>query len=120
MNKKKKSEGKGDHDRPRTGSDPTPTTSQSVLTSRGSSNSMPSDDGERDLEDSLKKKSGPFKANSQPPWIEMVGVSLYVFSRTYLYVVFFHSVLGRAVRAVLSQILLPPFRLVHNLPGSKW
>ena len=70
VNKKKKS---GDHDRPRTSSDPTPTTiAHSGLTSRGSSHSMTSDLGDGGLEDSLKEKSSPQIPSNQPPWIEMV------------------------------------------------
>ena len=73
VNKKKKA---GNQDRPRTGSDPTPTTitGHSGLTSRGSSHSMTSDlgDRDRDLEDSLKEKGSPLIPSNQPPWIEMV------------------------------------------------
>jgi hypothetical protein len=70
VNKKKKS---SNQNRPRTGSDPTPTTTgQSGLTSRGSSHSMTSDLGDRELEDSLKEKSSPRIPSNQPPWIEMV------------------------------------------------
>ena len=70
VNKKKKS---GDQNRPRTSSDPTPTTTgHSGLTSRGSSHSMTSDLGDRELEDSLKEKSSPLIPSNQPPWIEMV------------------------------------------------
>ena len=70
VNKKKKS---GEQDRRRTGSDPTPTTSgHSGMTSRGSSHSMTSDLGDRELEDSLKGKSSQLLPSNQPPWIEMV------------------------------------------------
>lgn len=70
VNKKKKS---SNGTRPRTSSDPTPTTTgNSGLTSRGSSHSMTSDLGDRELEDSLKEKSSPMIPSNQPPWIEMV------------------------------------------------
>ena len=71
VNKKKKKS--SDQNRPRTNSDPTPnTTGHSGLTSRGSSHSMTSDLGDRELEDSLKEKSSPLIPSNQPPWIEMV------------------------------------------------
>lgn len=72
VNKKKKSGVQGDQDRPRTGSDPTPIARQSELTSRGSSHSMSSDYGDRDVEE----KSGRAVLSNQPPWIEMVCFSV--------------------------------------------
>ena len=70
VNRKKKKS--GSVHRPRTGSDPTPTTVRSGLTSRGSSHSVTSDVGERDHEDSWKDKKSGLIPSSQPPWIEMV------------------------------------------------
>ena len=87
VNKKNKSGENVDQDRPRTGSDPTPTTTcQSVLTSRGSSHSWSSDYGDRELMDSVKEKekSGHFKASNQPPWIQMV-FKMYYFPCAYMH-----------------------------------
>ena len=83
VNKKKKS---GDQDRPRTSSDPTPTTTgHSGLTSRGSSHSMTLDLGDREPEDSLKEKSSPLIPSNQPPWIEMVCQCTEVNKNCWLY-----------------------------------
>lgn len=72
--KKNRSDGiESDQERPRTGSDPTPTASQSKLTSRGSSNSMTSDYGGREVDETVKEKNSPALASSQPPWIQMVN-----------------------------------------------
>lgn len=72
VNKKKKSGTRSDQDRPRTVSDPTPTTiGQSASMSRSSSHSMSSD-----CENKERDKSGHFKPSTQPPWVEMVCIVL--------------------------------------------